>query len=107
MFSFGCATRSAERIAVSANATATATIESLEDAWGDYVAAGKATLEQEQKVRAAHDRYRLAREAMLQAVIAAKSEPDDSASIDAVDRALSGLAAASASLTSLIQSFLR
>jgi len=65
----GCAGRSTERTIVSGLYTATLTIEQLEDLWGDYVVAGKATQEQRQRVEDAHEKYRrakaLARAAIL------------------------------------------
>lgn len=53
---------------------ATMTLEELEDAWGDFVVAGKATDAQKDWVRTAHDRVREARECVRKAALAVSIE---------------------------------
>jgi hypothetical protein len=105
--STGCkSTTSPQRAAVTTLKTTTLTIEELEDLWGDYVVAGKATDAQRIAVETAHERYRASMSLLRSAIIAAAAIGGDEAEAD-VKSAINKLTADKITLITLIKEALK
>ena len=98
----GCATP--EQSAYRVIATLTYSVDGAMNGWGDYVRAGKATAEEQMKVRAAYERYQSLMRLARVTVATVKTQPDGAATMDT---AISTVQSASGQLIGLIQQFLQ
>lgn len=103
----GCSTNAQERAAIATTTAVFASIEAIEDAWGDYVVAGHATPAQIQRVRELHDHYLSARQMVVEAVMAANESSVDPASSQSVAQAMSTLAESSGAFAEQVKAILR
>ena len=93
----GCA--NPERTAYVSTGVVAITVDNAMNGWGDYVRAGKATPEDELKVKAAYGKYQTSIRAVKAAVLSSRNSPDDQA---AFLTALNALDAAKIELINLI-----
>ncbi len=101
LFTIGCGSPVAT--AYKATAITVTTVDGAMNGWGDYVRAGKATANDQARVRAVYDKYRAALMIERDVVRAAVGNPDATA----VTLAEQSLAAASGDVVDLVMSILK
>lgn len=95
----GCA--NPERTAYVSTGVVTITVDGAMNGWGDYVRAGKATPEDEAKVKAAYQKYQASIRALKAAVLSSVNAPNEQ---EILMTALNAIDAAKNELINLITS---